>query len=64
MQNVNELRTALSSLYDDLRAKKLEPNEARELTNIAGKMIASAAVQVKYAIARKEAPEIKFLEEK
>lgn len=64
MQNVNELRAALSSLYADLRAKKIEPNEAKELTNIAGKMITSAAVQVKYAIARKEAPEILFLEER
>ena len=63
MKNVNEMRDNLSQLYNDLRKGKVERNDVKELTNICGKMISSAAIQVKYYSERKEIPNIPFLSE-
>jgi hypothetical protein len=64
MNNCNELRSELASLYKDLREKKVDPKDVKELTNIAGKMIHSALAQIKYYDLRKEQPDIQFLAEK
>lgn len=63
MQNVNEMRTNLSELYSDLKSGKVDRKDVKELTNICGKMINSAMVQVKYYAERKEVPKIAFLDE-
>ena len=62
MKNVNELRSALSAVFVELRSNKLTPLEAAELANIAGKMIRSAKVQLEYYALTKETPYIAFLE--
>ena len=63
MNNVNELRTQLAQVFAQLKAGEIKPGEAAELANLAGKMIASAKVQVEYYALRKEPPEIGFLKD-
>lgn len=63
MNNVNELRAQLADVFAKLRAGEIKPGEAAELANLAGKMIASAKVQVEYYALRKESPEIGFLKD-
>lgn len=62
MKNCDELRQHLSTVFEDLKAGAIKPSEAAELANLAGKMIASAKVQVEYYAMRKETPQIKWLE--
>lgn len=62
MQNMNELRDELSAVFDGLKSGSIKPCEAAEISNLAGKMINSAKVQVEYYALRKEVPNIKFLE--
>jgi 5-formyltetrahydrofolate cyclo-ligase len=61
MKNVNELREHLSNIFQQLQNKSISTNEAAELANLAGKMIASAKVQIEYYSLRKESPVINFL---
>ena len=63
MKNVDELRGQLADVFAKLRAGEIKPGEAAELANLAGKMIASAKVQVEYYALRKETPEIGFLKD-
>ena len=58
---ITDLRDDLLKVYADLRSGKLEPREVKELNNTAGKVIASAKVQLEYAGLRGEKPEIDFL---
>lgn len=62
MNNAEELRAELAQTFAQLKAGEIKPGEAAELANLAGKMIASAKVQVEYYALRKEAPAIAFLE--
>ncbi len=62
MKNAEELRDELAQTFSQLKSGAIKPSEAAELANIAGKMIASAKVQVEYFALRKESPRIKFLE--
>lgn len=62
MNNCEELRVALASVFADLKAGAIKPKDAKELANLAGKMISSAKVQVDYYALRKETPLIPFLE--
>jgi len=62
VKNAEELRDELAQTFAQLKAGAIKPSEAAELANIAGKMIASAKVQVEYFALRKESPRIKFLE--
>jgi 5-formyltetrahydrofolate cyclo-ligase len=62
MKNAEELRGELSQTFAQLKAGAIKPREAAELANLAGKMIASAKVQVEYFALRKESPRIAFLE--
>ena len=62
MKNAEELRDELAQTFAQLKAGEIKPSEAAELANIAGKMIASAKVQVEYFALRKESPRIAFLE--
>lgn len=63
MNTVNELRAELADVFQKLRAGEIKPGEAAELANLAGKMIASAKVQVEYYALRKESPDIAFLKD-
>lgn len=62
MKNAEELRAELAQTFAQLKAGEIKASEAAELANLAGKMIASAKVQVEYFALRKEAPKIDFLE--
>ena len=61
MRNVNELRLELSATFEAVKNGSMEVKRAAELSNIAGKMIASAKVQLEYYGMRKERPKIAFL---
>ena len=62
MKNAEELRDELAQTFAQLKSGAIKPSEAAELANLAGKMIASAKVQVEYFALRKESPRIAFLE--
>jgi len=61
VKNAEELRDELAQTFAQLKAGAIKPSEAAELANLAGKMIASAKVQVEFYALRKEMPDIKFL---
>ena len=61
MKNVNELRNELAHVFEGLRNGSIKPGEAAEMSNVAGKMINSAKVQIEYYALRKEQPTINFL---
>lgn len=63
MNKASELRDQLARVFEELRSGAIKPGEAAELANLAGKMIASAKVQVEYYALRKEAPDISFLKD-
>ena len=62
MKNMNNLRDRLSAVFAGLENGSIKPSEAAELSNVAGKMINSAKVQIEYYALRKEQPIITFLE--
>ena len=62
MKNAEELRKALSKVFKSLENGTIDVKQAAEFSNIAGKMINSAKVQVEYFALRKESPTIAFLE--
>jgi hypothetical protein len=62
MKTINDVRDQLSIIFNELRGGEIKPNEADSLANIAGKMIASAKVQLDYYALTKTRPEIYFLE--
>ena len=59
--NMTELRDDLLELYRDIGIGAIELRLAKEKSNAAGKIIKSAAVQLEYAIARKDKPNIPFM---
>lgn len=63
MNTASELRDELAQVFAELRAGQIKSSEAAELANLAGKMIASAKVQVEYAALRKNTPVIAFLKD-
>jgi hypothetical protein len=63
VNTASELRANLAAVFAQLKAGEIKPSEAAELANLAGKMIASAKVQVEYAALRKDTPIIKFLKD-
>lgn len=61
MKNIEELRNELSVVFQGLKDGTIKPSEAAELSNVAGKMINSAKVQIEYYALRKEVPNVEFL---
>lgn len=62
MKNADALRAELSTVFKQLQKGEIKQGEASELANIAGKMIASAKVQVEYYALLGEQPCIPFLQ--
>lgn len=54
ISNVNDLRNNLSDVFEALRAGNIAHKEAKEISNLAGKMINSAKVQLDYHGLRKD----------
>ena len=61
MKNVVELRDELAKVFSDLSNGGIKSKDAAEMANVAGKMIASAKVQLEYHALRRDTPKIKFL---
>lgn len=61
MKDIVGLRDGLAKVFDDLKAEKIEPESAAQLTNCAGKIIGTLRVEMEYAEARGEEPNIKFM---
>jgi hypothetical protein len=62
MNNVKELRDELIKSFNDLKSGKIKAKDAKELTNISGKILMSAKIELDYNkyLDRKEV--IDFLE--
>ena len=54
IDNVESLRNNLSEIFDALRDGAIAHKEAKEISNLAGKMINSAKVQLDYHGLRKD----------
>jgi len=54
ISNVNDLRNNLSDVFEALRNGDIAHKEAKEISNLAGKMINSAKVQLDYHGLRKD----------
>lgn len=61
IKNMTDLINDLSTAYSSLRDNKLGLNEAKEISNLAGKLIKGASVQLKYNQYMKLTDEIPFL---
>lgn len=61
--NIVDLRNDLIKTYQDQRGKKLDNKSALVSANIAGKIMNTAALQVKYASMRGTKDPIDFLEQ-
>jgi len=60
-KDITELRQRLLACFNGLCNGTLEPKEAVEINNTAGKIIGSAKAQLEYHAMRGERPEIEFL---
>ena len=64
IKDINDLRDRLEVLYVNLENGRTRAADAKELANIAGKMISSAKVQLEQKVFLKDTKPIKFLEGK
>jgi predicted nucleic acid-binding Zn-ribbon protein len=62
IKNVKDLRDELIDVYNQLRDGELGIREVKERANMAGKIIASAKIQLEYNIYTKSGSKIEFLE--
>lgn len=60
--NIKDLRDSLLESFDQLKAGKLKTKEAKELTNMSGKIILSAKVELDYNKFMKLERKIDFLD--
>jgi hypothetical protein len=58
---MTDLRDRLSKVYGFLEREEIDVGRAKELANVAGKMIKSAVAQADYAAYRKEIVDIPFM---
>lgn len=59
--NIKELRDDLLEIYSQLKKDPRRLAQAAELSNTAGKIIASAKLEIEYAVMRGEKPECDFI---
>jgi len=62
--NIKDLRDSLIGSFEDLKSGKLKTKEAKELTNLAGKIILSAKTELDYNKFMKAEKKIDFLDVK
>lgn len=62
MENVKQLRDDLLATYEKLRDGEIGLNEAKQLSNVAGKILSSAKVQLEYNKHTSSKAQIKFLQ--
>jgi len=61
MTTITDIRNDLINVFNKLRDGTMEAKDAVEINNTAGKIIASAKVQLAYAALKGERPDIPFL---
>lgn len=59
--NITELRDQLLEAFDQLKGDPRRAMQAKELTNTAGKVIATLKTQIEYSMMRGEEPDIPFM---
>ena len=59
--NIDELTKQLADAFEQVKNDPRRVNQAKEMGNIAGKMIAAARLQLEYAYMKGEDPEIPFI---
>ena len=62
MTTITDIRDQLIDVFNGLRAGTIDPKEAVEINNTAGKIINTAKVQIAYSALRGGAPVIPFLD--
>lgn len=62
INNLTELRKDLLTVYNDLRNGTIPINEAKEVSNLAGKIIGTLKVELVYNLHRGRLPKMDFLE--
>jgi hypothetical protein len=62
IKDVKDLRDELIEVYDELKTGNMGIREAKERANVAGKIIASAKIQLEYNMYIKSGNKIPFLE--
>jgi hypothetical protein len=62
MKNITELREELAKVFTSLRDGTMDPKQAIEMNNAAGKMINTVKVQLEYAELRGDKPDIGFMQ--
>lgn len=61
MTTITDIRNDLLDVFNKLKSGAMDPKDAFEINNTAGKIISSAKVQLAYAALRGEQPDIPFL---
>ena len=62
IKNIDDLVQKMTSTYDQLESGSIQRGEAAERANLVGKVIAAHKLQLAYYIARKERPDMVFLD--
>lgn len=62
MKNAKELRDEMVSVFNDVKADKIDLKKAKELTNAAGKILNTVKVQLTYNQLMDRKEKIDFLE--
>lgn len=62
MKNMDEVRAALTSVYNGLKDGSVKPNIACEMNNACGKIINTVKLELEYYALIKETPHIRFLQ--
>ena len=62
MNNIKELREELVTIFDELKEDNIDYKKAKEITNIAGKIIQSTKVEIDYAKLNRTKKKIDFLD--
>ena len=61
IKNIRDLRKELCSVFETLKDDPRRVDQAKELSNAAGKIIGTCKVELEYAGMRKEKPNVDFL---
>lgn len=62
LKNMNELRDDLLNHYNALASGSLKPKDAKEISNLTGKIINTCKIQLDYNSLMKRDQQIDFLE--
>lgn len=60
-KDITELRDQLLDGFEDIKTNPGKVTQVKEMTNVAGKVIATMRTQLEYSLLRGEEPEIPFM---